>query len=392
MVKSTWSNFSGAVQCSPEAIVFPRSEDEVAEVVREAAKNDQTVRVVGTGHSSMPIVGTDRVLMSLDRLSGLASHVKEEHRATLHAGTKVRAAGDLLLGHGLAMRNLGDVDVQSIAGVVGTGTHGTGPALGNISSGVRSLRMVDGRGQIVDVDDSNAELLRAARVALGAMGIIVAVELNLIDAYRLKEHVWYAPVEECMETLDANISGNRHFEFFWGPGQDACMMKTLSVVDEDGPSGTPLEGDRVGWSPHIIPSVREQKFHEMEYQVPAEAGPECFGRVRDRMRSHHPDIAWPVEYRTLAGDDGMLSPAHGRATVTISVHQDARLPHEPFFDDIERILQDYDGRPHWGKYNTLGRDRLRELYPDWDAFSALREEMDPEGRFLNDYLTSLFRG
>jgi FAD/FMN-containing dehydrogenase len=372
--------------------VFPRSEDEVAEVVREAAGNDQIVRVVGTRHSSVPIVGTDRVLISLDRFSGLASHVKEEQRVTLHAGTRVRAVSDILLGLGLGMRNLGDVDVQSIAGVVGTGTHGIGLTLGNISSGVRSLRIVDGRGGVVDVDGSNPELPRAARVALGSIGIIVAVELDLIDAYRLKEHVWYAPVEECMDALDDNISGNRHSEFFWGPGQDACMMKTLNVVEEDGPSGTPLEGDRVGWSPHIITSVRESKFHEMEYQLPAEDGPECFGRVRDRMRSHHPDIAWPVEYRTLAGDDAMLSPAHGRATVTISVHQDARLPHEPFFDDIEQIFHDYDGRPHWGKYNTLGRDRLRELYPDWDAFSKLRDEVDPEGIFLNDCPSSLFRG
>ena len=391
MVRSTWSNFSGAIQCAPEAIVFPRSGDEIAEIVRSAAENGQNIRVVGTGHSSTPIVGTDQVLMSLDRLSGLAGHTKEEKRATLLSGTKGRAVGDLLLGLELGMKNLGDIDVQSMGGVVGTGTHGTGPTLGNISSSVRSLGIVNGRGELVEIDDSKPELLRAARVALGSMGIIAAIELNLMDAYRLREHVWYAPIDECLATLAENIANNRHFEFFWGPAQDACMMKTLNIVEEDGLAGTPLEGERVGWSPHIIPSVRESKFHEMEYQVPAEAGPECFGRVRDRMKSHHPEIAWPIEYRTLAADDGMLSPAHGRATVTISVHQDAREPHEPFFNDIEQIFQDYDGRPHWGKYNTLGRERLSELYPDWDAFCALREEMDPEGLFLNDYLRTLFR-
>ena len=391
-MKSTWSNFSGAVQCTPEAIVFPRSEDEVAAVVRDAAANGQIVRVVGTGHSSMPIVGTDRVLMSLDRLSGLLNHDTEARRATLHAGTKVRAVGDLLLGVGLAMRNLGDVDVQSIAGVVGTGTHGTGPTLGNISTGVRSLRMADGRGEVVVVDGSKPELLRAARVSLGSMGIITAVELDLVDAYRLREHVWYAPFDECMDGLEGHVADNRHFEFFWGPAQDACMMKTLNIVDEDGPAGTPLEGDRVGWSPHIITSVRENKFHEMEYQIPAEAGPECFRQVRDRMRAKHSDVSWPVEYRTLAGDDAMLSPAHGRATVTISIHQAAHLDHRPFMEDIERIFQEYGGRPHWGKYNTMGRDQLRALYPDWDAFCALRDEMDPDGRFLNEYLRSLLRG
>jgi FAD/FMN-containing dehydrogenase len=156
------------------------------------------------------------------------------------------------------------------------------------------------------------------------------------------------------------------------------------------PDAADAEDERIGWSAEVLPSVRSIKFNEMEYALPAEAGRACFLAVRERMLREHQDVTWPVEYRTLAADDAWLSPAHGRATVTISIHQNARMPHEAFFDDIERIFRSFDGRPHWGKLHSCTRADLRAMYPMWDRFSALRAEMDPDGRFLNDYLRRLF--
>jgi FAD/FMN-containing dehydrogenase len=392
---STWSNFSGAVVCQPESIVFPRSADEVAEVVRAASTANRVVRVVGTGHSSTGIVGTDHVLMSLDRLSGLVSADRENHRAVLHAGTKIYAAGAVLLEQGLAMENMGDIDVQAIAGAVGTGTHGTGPTLGNIPSRVTGIRMVDGLGDIVDCA-ADADLLRAARVSIGSLGIFTEVELQCTPAFRLHERTWVEPIEETMQRLDSRIAENRSYEFFWMPANDQTYNKTLNVTTDESLAGNPRssigsEGERVGWSARIIPSIRENKFHEMEYAIPAEAGPECFTRIRERFLAKHADsVQWPIEYRTVAADDAMLSPHGGRASVTISLHQAAHLPYREFFEDIQPIFWEHGGRSHWGKFNTMDRAQLRAVYPEWDTFAAIRQHCDPHGRFLSPYLESLF--
>jgi FAD/FMN-containing dehydrogenase len=327
--------------------------------------------------------------------------------ATVRAGTKQHDMGEDLLALGLAMANLGDVDVQSVAGAIGTGTHGTGRALANLSSLVTGMRLVTASGEILDPRDGS-DLLPAARVSLGTLGVVSAVTLRLEPAYRLHERVWREPHAVCLDRLDERITGNVRYEFFWFPQSDEMECKTLNPtdrpVDADTPAGLvlgtpaaaagtvrePVERERVGWSARIIPSIRERKFNEMEYAVPAAAGPDCFRRVRERMQRRHPEVAWPVEYRTLAADDAWLSPAHGRDTVTISIHQDARLPYLNFFTDIEAIFLEHGGRPHWGKVHTRTAADLRGCYPRWDGFAAVRARLDPDGRFLNEHLQALF--
>lgn len=393
---STWSNWSGAVVCHPEEIAFPRDEEQVAALVRKAGEAGKVVRVVGTGHSSTGIVGTDHVLLSLNRMSGLAGRDRDAGTVRLYAGTKLHAAGGLLRDLGLSMENLGDIDVQAIAGAVGTGTHGTGRKLGNIPSNVTALRLVDGRGDVVDIDAGSQEL-RAARVSIGSLGVFVQVEVRCLPLFRLHERTWVEPVALTMERLQERIEANRSYEFFWMPADDRCYNKTLNVTglaSLSGSHGSAIgsEGERIGWSADIIPSVRENKFHEMEYAIPAESGPECFQRIRSRfLERHAADVQWPVEYRTVAADDALISPHSGRASVTISLHQAAHLPHREFFTDIEPIFWEYGGRPHWGKFNTMSGDQLRSVYPHWDEFRAIRERFDPAGRFLSPYLQSIFR-
>jgi FAD/FMN-containing dehydrogenase len=410
-VTASWSNWSGNIIASPCRIETPASEQEIGALVLAARDAGLPVRVAGTGHSFTPIAATDGILLSLDDWKGVESHDAARGLVTVRAGTKLHDLGEDLLALGLAMENLGDVDVQSVGGATGTGTHGTGRTLRNLSAHVAGMRLVNGDGEAVDVrEDSDPDLLRAARVSLGMLGVVSAVTLHVLPAFRLHERVWREPFAECMDRLDERISANVRYEFFWFPTSDEAECKTLNPTDlppdpdepaelamgtPAGPAGTvrqPAQRERVGWSARIIPSVRQRKFNEMEYAVPAAAGPECFRQVRERMLERHPDVQWPVEYRTLAPDDAWLSPAYGRDTVTLSIHQDARLPYQGFFSDIEAIFRAHGGRPHWGKVHSCTAAELRDLYPEWDRFLTARARLDPAGRFLTPYLRGLLGG
>ena len=386
-----WASWGGTVRCTPRRIESPASEDALANAIRRARDDGMRVRVFGTGHSSMPLVATDDVLVSLDALAGMMSADPARRRAWVWAGTRLTALGGPLRDRGLAMENLGDVDVQSLGGALGTGTHGTGHTMGNLSSRVGALRLVDAQGQIREcARDRDPDPFQAARVSIGSLGIFSRAELDLLPAYRLHERVWRSDIDVCLGELDRHIRENRHFEFFWFPQAGFAEMKTLNPTRAEPDPLPDVKGERIGWSADIIPSVREIKFHEMEYAVPAEDGPTCFARVRERLRERHPDVAWPVEYRTVAADDAWLSPAYGRATVTISVHEDVRRDYRAAFHDVEPIFWEHGGRPHWGKLHQLRAPELAKLYPMWDRFCSLRRSIDPHGLFSNDHLRELF--
>lgn len=395
---AAWQNWSGSVTCAPERIEMPRSE---AAIVALVAASRQ-VRVAGTGHSFTPICATNGTLLSLDGMQGLISADSDSRTATFWAGTKISQAGAPLLAAGLAMENMGDIDYQALAGAVSTGTHGTGPTLGSISTQVVELRLVLASGDMLDCSATQEPaIFDAARVAIGALGVLTRITLRVLPAYRLHERTWPAPFAECMAQMPSLIRDNRHFEFFWSPSEDTCAMKTLNPTTEEQVTPPPLpplsdrmmryiKPERIDWSYRILPSERTIKFNEMEFAVPAEHGPDCFTELRQLMRDKHPDVAWPVEYRTLHRDDIPLSPASGRETVTISIHQAAELPHQAFFADAEAIFRNHRGRPHWGKMHSHTAHELRDRYPRWDAFLAVREQLDPDGRFLNDHLRRLF--
>jgi FAD/FMN-containing dehydrogenase len=400
---SEWSNWSGSVSCRPRQLSAPTSEAEVVAVVRRAAAEGQRVRVTGTGHSFTPLCASDDVLVSLDGLAGVESVDASARQAWIRAGTKIHALGGPLAERGLALENQGDVDVQAIAGAVSTGTHGTGPTLGSISTQVVALRIVTAAGDVLECSaERDAEVFHAAQVALGSLGVITAVKLRLLPLYRLHEQVRREPLDECLESLERRIRANRHFEFFWYPADDMAFTKTLNPTGRSAMMPPAADGageatglasaerERIDDSWRIFPTVRENRFNEMEYSVPHARGVECFLEIRELMRRTHTDVAWPVEYRTQAADDILISAAHGRATVTISIHQGAQLPHEAFFADAEEIFRRHEGRPHWGKLHSLSSRELRELYPQWERFTAIRARLDSHGRFLNNHLRRLF--
>ncbi len=389
----TWSNWSGSVTAETGAILAPADEAELAALVREAHATGRTIRVAGSGHSFTPIVPAQGVILSLDRLAGLIAADTATGHATLFAGTKLHHATHLLWQAGLALANQGDVDVQSVAGAIATGTHGTGPAYGSIPTRLVAARIVTAEGALRDIPLADP-LLPALRVSLGLLGIMTRATIACVPRYALHERVWQEPIDACLEQLAQRIAANDHYEFFWFPRSDLAESKALNPVDvtPDSEDPPPLSGpgERIGWSHRIYPSVRDLRFNEMEYAVPAHLGPDVFRAVRQRMRDRHPKVGWPIEYRTLAADDAWLSPAFGRPTVTISVHQDAARPYRDFFTDLEPIFRDAGGRPHWGKFHTCTRAELAALYPRFEEFCELRRQHDPAGTFLSPYLADLF--
>jgi FAD/FMN-containing dehydrogenase len=387
-----WRNWSGGLAFRPGRLELPASEDEVVALVRKADAG-RTIRPLGSGHSSSPLVATDDVVVGGERLRGLRHADPDARRATLGAGTTIRDTGEALLQHGLAMENTGDIDRQQLAGGFATGTHGSGRRLRNLSSQLVGVRLVTGTGEAVSIDEDDPERLAAARVSLGALGIATEVTLRLLPAFRLRRIERCMPVDELLDGLDARFDAHRNLDFYWYPRRDDAKLRTLDEVGDDVPDGQRKDGtteELVGWSGDILPRVRELRFHEMEYAVPFEHGPACFRAVRERIKERHrKEVAWRVLYRAVAADAAHLSPAHGRDTVTISLHHNATLPYMEFFTDVEPIFREHGGRPHWGKVHTLRGERLLERYPMADRFLKVRDELDPDGRFLSPYLGEL---
>ncbi len=365
----------------------------LVDLVRRAGTEKRTVRVVGAGHSSSPLVETEDILVSLERFQGIESYNSMAYEVVIRAGMTLHDAGQALLKIGLALENLGDVDVQTLAGAFGTGTHGTGKRLKNLSSQIIGVRMVTGTGDIVECRlDQEPDLLRAARVSLGVLGIFTALKLRLVPAYQLHRREYCTHIDTCLAHLDQLVAENRNFDFYWYPRSEEAKLRTLNLPGQapNVLSYAPCVKDEIGWSSDILPKVRELKFDEMEYALPAEAGLACFQEVRQRVKERHRKlVGWRVLYRTVAADDAYLSPFYERDTVTISLHQNASLPFWEYFKDIEPIFRAYGGRPHWGKKHTLKADDLQTLYPMWNRFLEIRTRMDPEGLFLNPYLRNL---
>lgn len=348
---------------------------------------------MGSGHSSSPLVQTPDMLLSLRDLHGLIDYDSQHSQATVGAGTKLHDLGVILHGVGLGMQNLGDVDTQTIAGVISTGTHGSGRKLQNISATLIGVRLISGTGEIIEwSQERHPDLIRAARVSLGLLGIFTAVRLQLQPTYRLRRREYCARTDDCLAHLDQLADAHRNFDFYWYPRRDEVKIRTLNPPEVP-PPALPFArciDDEQGFSHEIIARERTLKFEELEYFIPAEAGPACFQEIRRRILDRHRQhVGWRVLYRLIARDDAYLSPVHSRDSVAISVHQNASLPYQAYFDDIEAIVRAHDGRPHWGKRHSLHGEALARLYPHWSDFMQLRRRMDPHNVFLSDPLARL---
>jgi FAD/FMN-containing dehydrogenase len=387
-------NWSGGLRFTPQRFVTPQDDEALRACILEAAERGDCVRAAGSGHSSSPLVRTQDVVILLEKFRGLIEHDAQRCQAVVGAGTPLRELGALLHAVGLGMENLGDVDTQTIAGVVSTGTHGSGRTLQNISAKLVGARLITGAGEMLEWSVEDApERVQALRVSIGSLGVLTALRLQLEPAYRLRRREYCAHVEDCLAHLDAIADFHRNFDFYWYPRRDDVKIRTLNPPDRphmDMPFARCVREEE-GYSHEIIAQTRELRFEEVEYFVRADAGPDCFRAVRRRiLERHRQHVGWRVLYRLIAADDGWLSPVYDRDSAAISIHQNATLPYQEYFDDIEPVLRDHGGRPHWGKRHSMHGAQLANLYPQWQRFMALRRELDPQGVLLSQDLAHLF--
>lgn len=427
MNTTPFSNWAGNLRFTPGQLARPRSEEELCALVAQAAREGRTVRPVGAAHSWPPLVETTEVLVSLDHLQGLvAVHGME---ATVWAGTRLKALGELLHAKGLAMENLGDIDVQAIAGAVSTGTHGTGSRFRSIANQVSALRMVLADGSIVTCSATQRpDLFDAARVSLGALGIITQLTLRCVPAYRLKFTGGKEPLQRVLANLERYDRDTRNFEFYCFPYSDTVQTKFIHATDE-APRGSKVlrylndvvlentifgafcglarhvpasipavsrltaaaagTGTKVDHSHRIFATVRAVRFHEMEYNIPRTHFPEAITAILGLIRRERIRVNFPIECRFVQADPLWLSPAYQRDSAYIAVHMYRGMPYQDYFRRVEELLLDLGGRPHWGKLHTLTAAQLQPRYPRWDDFQALRRQVDPGGVFLNGYLKAV---
>ncbi len=431
LVNGKWSNWSGGVKCRPKAVVAPANEIDLAGAIRSAKG---PVRAPGSGHSFTPLCASDGVLLDLAAFDGVKSISLDPPTATILAATPLWAIGPALHAKGLALKNMGDIDRQTLGGVVGTGTHGTGQALGSFSSDVVGFRIVLANGDVLNCSlRENAEIFLAGRVALGMLGVMTEITMSVRPRYRLVEDDFVLGSDELFEKLNDLIANNRHFEFFWFPYSDVAVCKALNETEKAAPESRSAEelrrrglhydsGSRVfagineilpympfllkpahglfsrfmptpakaRWSHETFPSPRPVRFNEMEYAVPVARGADCVREIAGEIRKKRINTGFPIEFRTVAEDDVWLSPFYRRASATIAVHQYYKVDTGPLFSCCEAIFRAYEGRPHWGKRHTRSRENLVQLYPAFERFCSLRSELDREGKFLNAYLRALF--
>ena len=426
-MSDVWRNWAGDQSCRPAEVLRPRDRDELAGMVATAAERGRTVSVAGSGHSFTDTALTDGTMIDPRGLSGVIDADPASGLVKVRAGTVLAELNEALHDLGLAMENLGDIDSQTIAGAISTGTHGTGAALRNISAQVEGVELVLAGGDVRELDGAEPDLLRAARVGVGALGAISAVTLRCVPAFVLHRVDRPRPREEVLDSFDELAAANDHFELFTFPYADSALVLERNRTEEParprGQAATFLNDVVLeNWAlgaisatgklfPRAIPSLarlaarlasgsrvtdrsdrifaneRRVRFTEMEYGVPREHGPEAVRRVIEWVRSNRYPVFFPIEMRVTAADDALLSPSHERDTAYIAVHQYKGMEWRPYFEAVEEIMNGYAGRPHWGKRHFQTAATLEPRYPRWADFQAARDELDAGRTFSNEYAT-----
>ena len=420
-----WRNWAGDQACRPVESIRPRSRDELAESVALAAGAGRKVSVAGSGHSFTEAALTDGAMVHVEALGGILDADRSSGLVRVGGGAVLADLNEELSGLGLAMENLGDIDRQTIAGAISTGTHGTGAKLRNISSQVEGLELVLADGSVRELGAGDPSLLRAARVGVGALGVISAVTLRCVPAFTLHRVDSSHPREEVLDSFQQRADANDHFELFTFPYADSALvlernrteapprprgraaaylndivlenwaLEALSATGKRFPGAIPRLSRLAAWaasgseatdrSDRIFANERRVRFTEMEYGLPREHGPEAARRVVEWVRANRYPVFFPIEMRVTAADDSLLSPSHERDTAYIAVHQYRGMEWRPYFEAVEEIMSSYGGRPHWGKRHFQTAATLAPRYPAWEEFQRARDELDPGRTFTNAY-------
>lgn len=425
--RGTWRNWAGTVSVTPVRQARPASVGELAEEVRRAAEDGLRVKTVGTGHSFTAVAATDGVLIRPDLLTGIRHIDRSAMTVTVESGTPLKRLNEALAREGLSLTNMGDIMEQTVAGATSTGTHGTGRDSASIAAQIKGLELVTADGEVLSCSEQeNPEVFAAARIGLGALGVVSAITFAVEPVFLLTAREEPMPFDRVLAEFDALHAENEHFEFYWFPHTGNCNTKRNNR--SAGPAAPP--GRVSGWIedellsngafqvacslgravPAAVPAIarlssralsartytdipykvftspRRVRFVEMEYAVPRAAAVDALREVRAMVERSPLRISFPIEVRTAPADDIALSTASGRETAYIAVHMYRGTPYRAYFSAVERIMTAHGGRPHWGKIHTRDAAYLAENYPRFAEFTALRDRLDPGRLFQNAYL------
>ncbi|HEY1529502.1 MAG TPA: D-arabinono-1,4-lactone oxidase [Galbitalea sp.] len=422
-----WQNWGRTEAVTPLERVRPRSAEEVASIVRSARERGVRLKAAGTGHSFTGIAVATGVQVDMSGLTGVVR--SEGTEVTLGGGTVLHDLPPLLDPLGLALQNMGDIDVQTIAGATSTGTHGTGAKFGGLATRITGATLVTGIGDILTVDrKTNAELLPAVALGLGALGVLVDVTVECVPSFNLSCVETPEPLEKILDEWPDRIANADHFEFYWFPHTEAALTITNTRMRADAPTkplsslkrwfdeslmsntffsgttalqrrmpgmtpginrlSTKLTGNRAfsDTSYRVFATERRVRFREMEYAIPQDQVPEVLREIKALIERKGWTVSFPIEVRAAARDDLWMSTATGRATGYIAVHRYFREDPTEYFEAVETIMKEHEGRPHWGKMNTRTAADLAPAYPKFGDFLAVRDRLDPDRVFANDYL------
>jgi L-gulonolactone oxidase len=425
---TTWSNWAGNERVTPARIETPRTSDDVAGAVKRAVRDGLALRAIGSGHSFTGAAVAPGVQLRPHPDAGVVEIDRETGLVTVEAGMPLHRLNPVLAEHGLAMEILGDIDRQTIAGATSTGTHGSSRLFGSTSTQIRALELVLADGSVVTCSPTERpELFAAARLSLGALGVVTKITLQCVPLYALHAVDAKASLDETLANLDALVQTNDHFEFFWFPHTSTALTRRFDRL----PAETPLKpmskfskyvddkivtnigfeamlrfgtrfpsrvpgitrfvtkaiSDRefTDLAPNVFASARDVRFREGEYAVPRESLTDVLSELRRWVDTHDEKISFPFEVRFVKADDIWLSPAYERDVAYVAFHQYHRMPHERWFSVCEDVLGAVGGRPHWGKMHRLTHVDFAERIPRFADFVALRDELDPDGVFANAY-------
>ncbi|MFE8944938.1 D-arabinono-1,4-lactone oxidase [Streptomyces sp. NPDC007856] len=423
----TWRNWGGNVSARPARQVAPASVEELAAAVRRAAEDGLKVKAVGTGHSFTSIAATDGVLIRPQLLTGIRKIDRAAMTVTVEAGTPLKRLNAALAREGLSLTNMGDIMEQTVSGATSTGTHGTGRESASIAAQITALELVTADGSVLTCSEKeNPEVFAAARIGLGALGIVTAITFAVEPIFLLTAREEPMPLDRVLAEFDQLWAENEHFEFYWFPhtGNTNTKRNNRSAGPEQ-----PV-GQLAGWfedeflsngvfrvaqwvgraAPATVPAIarisskalsartytdipykvftspRRVRFVEMEYAVPRAALAQTLGELKSMVERSGLRVSFPVEVRTAPADDITLSTASGRDSAYVAVHMFRGTPYQAYFTAAERIFTAHEGRPHWGKVHTRDAEYFTRVYPRFGEFTALRDRLDPERLFQNDYL------
>ena len=421
--QAAWRNWSGSVTASPRAMLAPQNEEELSAAIRDAPA---PLRIMGAGHSFTPLVASEGTILDLAAFSGLRAQDATQMQATFGAATPLSSLTRLLSGIGQALPNMGDIDKQTMAGALGTATHGSGMQLGAYHPQLTAMRLVDGRGRLHDYHaDTDQEMSHATGVTLGAFGALTAVTLQNIPVYSLRRRRTAVPLGDILADFESTLSAHRSAELFIVPFASHALLQTLDITDAPStPRATEKDEDALAtlkalrtwlkWFPRarraligsamarvadeeiagawrdVYASDRQTRFNEMEYHLPLEEGPKAIRQIIDLTEKHFPEVYFPMEIRTVQADDFWLSPFYRRQTCSVAVHHDASEDPSAFFGAAEAVFKRFGGRPHWGKAHSLRAQELCALYPRFGDAMEVRRALDPDNRFVSPYMAGLF--